>query len=386
MRDFVMTSTSLTEGHPDKLSDSISDAIVDAYLLRDPEARVSAECAVASGVVFLSVHVASEASVDLPQLTRDVIAEAGYADTDFSPEKVAILSSVSPHRRSAEAMGSRIESLNTTVFGYACRHTTEMMPMSIALAHRLARRLSRLRRDDERFAALHPDGQVQVAVRYADRQPQRLETVMVFSALKTGEHFSRIAEADVRNEVVAPVLAELDLPSGDATVAVLLEDAETSGGPTWHGGLTGRKNQVDSYGGYCRHGGAALSGKDPWRIDRLGAYAARYAAKNIVAAGLASECEVQLSYTMSQRAPLSVEIDSFGSATKPDDMIADALGALIDFGAAGLMERFNLGQVPSECGGRFFQDLAVFGHFGRSELAPPWERIDLADRLQRDLG
>jgi len=386
MRDFVMTSTSLSEGHPDKLSDSISDAIVDAYLLRDQEARVSAECAVASGVVFLSVHVASEASVDLSQITRDVIAEAGYEDTDFSPDKVAILSSVSPHRRSSEAMGSQIESLNATVFGYACRHTPEMMPMSIALAHRLARRLSRLRREDERFAALHPDGQVQVAVRYADRHPQRLETVMVFSALKTGERFAPVAEAEVRSAVVAPVLAELDLPSADASIAVSLEKAETSGGPTWHGGLTGRKNQVDSYGGYCRHGGAALSGKDPWRIDRLGAYAARYAAKNLVESGLASECEVQLSYTMGKRMPLSVEIDTYGSGAKPDELIADALAEIIDFSPAGLMERFKLARVPAERGGRFFQDLAVFGHFGRTDLDPPWERTDLAERLQRDLG
>ncbi|RIA55758.1 methionine adenosyltransferase [Dichotomicrobium thermohalophilum] len=382
MRDFVMTSTSLTEGHPDKLSDSISDAIVDAYLLRDQDARVSAECAVASGVVFLSVHVASEASVDLSQITRDVIAEAGYEDTDFSPDKVAILSSVSPHRRTSQAIGSQIESLNATVFGYACRHTPEMMPLPIALAHRLARRLSYVRREDERFAALHPDGQVQVAVRYGDRQPQRLETVMVFSALKTGERFAPVAEADVRSAVVAPVLAELDLPSADASIAVSLEKAETSGGPTWHGGLTGRKNQVDSYGGYCRHGGAALSGKDPWRIDRLGAYAARYAAKNIVASGLATECEVQLSYTMGKRMPLSVEIDSYNSGAKPDDVIADALSEIIDFSPAGLMERFKLAQVPAERGGRFFQDLAVFGHFGRTDLDLPWEHTDLAEQLR----
>jgi len=380
MRDFVLTSMSLTEGHPDKLCDRISDAIVDAYLAQDETARLSAECAVASGVVFLSVHVASEATVDLSQVTRDVIAEAGYTGTDFSPEKVAILSSVSPHRQAGEAIGAQIESMNTTVFGYACGHTPEMMPMSIALAHRLARRLSEIRQREERFAALHPDGQVQVAVRYRDRQPEQVEAVMVYSAVEADK---RAGEAELREAIVAPVLSDLGVPSAQASIAVALESAGTAGGPTWHGGLTGRKNHVDSYGGYCRHGGAALSGKDPTRIDRLGAYAARYAAKNVVASGLADECEVQLSYTMNRRAPLSLEVDTYGTGRRPDAAIGESLSAIIDFSPAGLTKLLNLPQLPGERGGRFFRDLAVFGHFGRTELDPPWERTDLNDALKR---
>ena len=389
MQNFVLTSTSVTGGHPDKLCDSISDAIVDAYLTLDPSALVNAECGVASGIVFVAAHTETSAHVDLPAVVRSIIEETGYVDPDFNPSNLTVLSSATPMvhsgRQSAANNGHMPRSafVNATVFGYACRHTDEMLPLSIVLAHRLARRLSEARIGGE-LTCLHPDGQAQVAVRYRNREPVSVEGVTLFSALDT----SAVNNADIQRKlhefVVKPVLDQLDLRlSPEAQIAVNPADSGYVGGPMRHAGLTGRKTDIDTYGGYCRTGSAALSGKDPSRIDRTGAYLARYAAKNVVASGLAGECEVQVSYTMSRADPVSVEVDTFGSAKVPEERIAEALRSTIDFNADAVMHNFRLNELPRLNQGRFFVRLAVFGHFGRPEFDLPWEKTDKADELAR---
>jgi S-adenosylmethionine synthetase len=273
--------------------------------------------------------------------------------------------------------------VNATVFGYACRHTEEMLPLSIALAHRFAQRLTEARLGGE-LTSLHPDGQAQVAVRYRNRAPVSVEGVTLFSALDTNAANSADVQRRLLEATVKPVLDQLDLPlSPEALIAVNPPDSGYVGGPMRHAGLTGRKTDIDTYGGYCRTGSAALSGKDPSRIDRSGAYLARYAAKNVVASGLASECEVQVSYTMSRAEPVSVEIDTFGSARVPEERIVEALKSTIDFNAEVIADNFRLNVLPKRNQGRFFAHLAVFGHFGRPDLDLPWEQTDKADELAR---
>jgi S-adenosylmethionine synthetase len=389
MRNFVLTSTSVTGGHPDKLCDRISDAIVDAYLTLDPAALINAECAVASGIVFVAAHTETPAHVDLPAIVRGIIEETGYADADFNPANVTVLSSATPMVHGAPKSVStggemrRSGCVNATLFGYACRHTDEMLPLSIVLAHRLTRRLTQARIEGE-LSFLHPDGQAQVAVRYRDRSPESVEGVTLFSALDARGVDAAKAQQKLHEHVVTPVLGKLDLPlSPEAVIAVNPDDSGYVGGPVRHAGLTGRKNDIDTYGGYCRTGSAALSGKDPTRIDRTGAYLARYAAKNVVASGLARECEVQVSYTMSRPEPVSVEIDTFGSAIAPEERIVEALRTAVDFNADSVARRFGLGELPRRNEGSFFARLAVFGHFGRPELDLPWEKTDKADELAR---
>jgi S-adenosylmethionine synthetase len=385
MRNFVLTSTSVTDGHPDKLCDRISDAIVDAYLARDAEARVNAECAMASGIVFLATGVVSSAHVDLPAIVRRIVRETGYEDAEFNPQSVNVLTSTTQRRDGEVAAASppQQESVNATVFGYACRHTDEMLPLSIALAHRLARGMRDLRGAGS-LAMLHPDGQVQVAVRYRDRKPVAIEGITVSCATVSRALARRELAALMRSELIEPVLKDARVAlSPDALVAINPAGSMLIGGPTRHAGLTGRKNDIDTYGGYSRHGGAALSGKDPSRIDRTGAYAARHAAKTIVAAGLAEECEVQLSYAMSRSEPVSVEVDTFGTAVAPDERIGDALRSTIDFSVPAVRKRFALERLPAARGGVFFADLGAFGHVGRADLDLPWERTDqMSDLLQ----
>jgi S-adenosylmethionine synthetase len=379
----------VTGGHPDKLCDRISDAIVDAYLTLDPASLVNAECAVASGIVFVAAHTRTSAHVDLPAVVRGILEETGYADPDFNPANVTILSSATPMvlsgQKPATANGKmpRPGCVNATVFGYACRHTSEMLPLSIVLAHRLTRKLTEVRLDGT-LAFLHPDGQAQVAVRYRNRQPESVESVTLFSALNANASDLAGAQQQLNEVVVKPVLSQLNVPlPPDALVAINPEDSGYVGGPMRHAGLTGRKNDVDTYGGYCRASSAALSGKDPSRIDRTGAYVARYAAKNVVASGLARECEVQISYAMGRADPISVEIDTFGSAEVPEERILEALRGTIDCSADGIAHDFRLPDLPKANEGRFFAHIAVFGHFGRPDLELPWEKTDKADELAR---
>jgi S-adenosylmethionine synthetase len=389
MRNFVLTSTSVTDGHPDKLCDRISDAIVDGYLTLDPAALVQAECAIASGIVFLVAHTRTSAHVDLPAVARDLVEETGYSDPDFNPSSLTVLANATPAvgtQQGAAAANGELhppDCVNATVFGYACRHTAEMLPLSIVLAHRLARRLSDARLHGE-LPFLHPDGQVQVGVRYRERKPEFIEGITLFTALSPrGRAVEGLAEK-LQELVIGPILREAGVPlSADALVAINPSDSGSIGGPVRHAGLTGRKNDIDTYGGYSRHGGAALSGKDPSRIDRTGAYLARYAAKNVVASGLAEECEVQISYAMGRHEPVSVEIDTFDSSRVPEAEILKALRATIDFNADQIAPMFHLGELPKEHQGRFYARLAAFGHFGRLDLAAPWEATDVAQALAK---
>ena len=294
-----------------------------------PLSLVQAECAIASGIVFLAVRANSAAHVDLPAVVRELVEETGYDDPDFNPRNVTVLSAATPSvaARQFEDNVSRpaVETVSATVFGYACRHTPEMLPLSIVLAHRLAQRLRDVRMRDE-IPMLHPDGQVQVGVRYRGRMPECIESITLFSALSSQARADDQLSAKLHELVLRPVLEQIETPlSPDAQIVINPQNSVSIGGPARHAGLTGRKNDIDTYGGYSRHGGAALSGKDPSRIDRTGAYLARYAAKNVVAAGLAQECEVQISYAIGRFEPVSVEIDTFDSSTVPEAEILRAL-------------------------------------------------------------
>lgn len=387
MRNFILTSSSVTDGHPDKLCDRISDAVIDQFLARDPSAHVMAECAISGGIVFIAAQTRSETSVDIPSVVRQIVSETGYKDPDFNPANVTVLSSVTPKSTIyGDGGGDNAEMVNTTVFGFACNHTPEMMPASIVLAHRLAKRLSDYRRGSG-LEWIHPDGQAQVAISYEERVPVSIQGITLFSAIQQDQYSADKIASHLREAIVDPVLANFDFPlSPSARIIINPAGMASVGGPGRHAGLTGRKNDIDCYGGYSRHGGAALSGKDPRRIDRAAAYAARYAAKTVVASDLASECEVQLSYALGETAPISVELDTFGTAHIPDDEIEDALQKVIDFDANAILRTFHLTDLPQQNEGQFFGHLAVFGHFGRMDLSLPWEATDKADQLRAFTG
>ena len=384
MRNFVLTSTSVTDGHPDKLCDRISDAILDAYLTQDPDAWVNAECALASGIAFVAADATTSARLDLPAIVRAIVEETGYDNPEIEPDAMTVLSSATHPPRPPEPQRPPVDAVsrvNATLFGFACLHTEEMMPLPLAAAHRLVRQIRDLRAGDGE-PLFHPDAQAQVAVRHENRQPVSIEGITLSATLRPGLSGPRDAEEAIRDEALTPVLTELDLPVAPGAEIEINPVGLMPRGPAQHAGLTGRKNDIDTYGGYCRHGGAALSGKDPGRADRIGAYAARYAARNIVAAGLAQECEIQISYAIGKARPLCVEIDTFGSGIAPDEEIRRALEQEIDFSIGAICAKFNLGKIPGQRKGRFFADLGAYGHVGRSDLDLPWERSDLSSRLK----
>jgi S-adenosylmethionine synthetase len=392
--DVIFTSESVTAGHPDKLCDQISDAAVDAFLRQDAGARVVIECAVATGVVFLAARFAADAVIDLPSLARKVIKEAGYLDTQFDARfdarSCSILTSFTELPRAmrepplAVADDVSIEAYpaqdQANLFGYACRETPELMPLPVTLAHRLARVL-----DEERGASmpwLSPDSKTQVSVEYRDNRPTRIHTISVTTTISAGAPAAEVEEG--LRILATEIIACGDLRCDESTVIHINTGAPyDTGGPGRHAGLTGRKNGVDTYGEIARQSGAALSGKDPSRIDRIGAYAARYAAKNIVAAGLAERCEVHLAYAIGQASPLSISVETFGTSRLAEDEIASRLARIVDFRPAAIAQRFGLRTRPAQAGeGGFYRPLAVYGHFGRSDLDLPWERIDAVDALR----
>ena len=379
----VFVSDSVTRGHPDKLCDQISDAIVDRFLSQDPLARVDAECAVATGILFLAVRHNAKVEVDITQAAREVIHGIGYDAPEFDPDRCTILTTLTrseaPRRDRTPATAHADGPV--TVLGFACRQTESLMPLPLELAHGLARRL-----DDARLAGslsfLSPDCKTQAAVEIRDGEPGRIHALAL---VLTGNAQDAPAIKDlrriIRREVINPVLAERGLSLDKKTeIFVQPEAALTVGGPTLHAGLTGRKTGIDTYGDYARHGGAALSGKDPHRIDRLGAYAARYLAKNVVAAGLAGSCEVQISWTSGRAEPVSLWVDTFGSGAITDAELIARLKKTVDLRPIGLLERFGLDGSKATVDG-YFRRLAVYGHMGREELDVPWERRDLAAEL-----
>jgi S-adenosylmethionine synthetase len=381
MRDFILTSESVTAGHPDKLCDQISDAIVDACLAETPPAAVNAECAVSNGVVFLTVRREGRAHPDLTEIARSVIAEVGYVEGSFAARSCTVLTTTSLIDAARPDNGARAAHA-ATVFGYACSQTPERMPYPIWCAHRLTRTLDEARRSGQ-IPYLMPDGQAQVAVSFRDRQPVAIHSLVLTTAVAEG---APGREAVLRNELIAaviePAFADSRIGVMPSTRIMTLRAAPSPiGGPSNHAGLTGRKAGDDSYGSYVRQSSAALSGKDPSRIDRTAAYAARHLAKCVVVADLATECEVQLSYAIGDEDPVSLEVDSFGTGRIADSQISSRLREVFDLRVGAIAERLGLWQLSAARGGRFYRDLAVYGHFGRHDLSPPWEDTSAAAGL-----
>jgi S-adenosylmethionine synthetase len=399
---YFFTSESVTEGHPDKVCDQISDTILDALLAQDPASRVAAEVVVNTGLVLLTGEITSKAQVNYVDLVRQKITEIGYTDADngFSATSCAVLVALdqqSPdiargvdtaqearQELSNEALDSIGAGDQGIMFGYACNETPELMPLPISLAHRISRKLAAVRKTGQ-VGYLRPDGKTQVTVIYEGNKPVGIDTILI-STQHDADATQEQIKADLWTYVVEPCFADIDIkPDGDTKYLVNPTGNFVVGGPQGDAGLTGRKIIVDTYGGYSRHGGGAFSGKDPTKVDRSAAYAARYVAKNIVAAGLAAKCEVQLSYAIGVARPVSVFVDTFGTGKVDDEVLLDLVKKHFELRPAGMIQSFGLRTLPSDRGGRFYQDVAAYGHFGRSDLDLPWEQTDKAALLQSAL-
>ncbi|MGE0649302.1 MAG: methionine adenosyltransferase [Alphaproteobacteria bacterium] len=386
-RNVIFTSESVTPGHPDKLCDQISDAAIDAFLRQDVAARAIVECAMATGIVFIAARFAARATVDLSALARTVIADAGYVGGGFDARTCSILTSITeePEDTRAEDTSASDDTPayeQANVFGFACTETPALMPLPIVLAHRLARNLAEVQMDGE-LGWLTTDGKTQVAVEYRDGAPARLRAMTLTTATtEKAPNLARLTEV-FRERVIAPAFASAPLcPDNQTEIHVNPVARFNDGGPIRHAGLTGRKNGIDTYGEYARQSGSALSGKDPGRIDRIGAYAARHAAKNVVAAKLAERCEVHLAYSIGEARPVSLSVQTFGTARVDDGEIETRLMRVLDFRPASIERRFDLRRLPGRAGhAGFFRQLAVYGQVGRDDLDLPWERVDAAGAL-----
>ena len=382
--DMIFTSESVTMGHPDKLCDQISDAAIDAFLRQDPGARAVIECAVATGVVFLAARFAARATIDLPSLARKVIADAGYIEGRFDAKNCSVLTSLSelpdhmremPSPADEEAIARFVAHEHANAFGYACRETPELMPLPVSLAHRVAHAVDEARRNG--MSWLSPDAKVQVSVEYHNQRPVHIHGVALTTSIASDGPAPVAVEESLRVPVGAALSQSEPLADHRTLVHINAGEAYEVGGPARHAGLTGRKNGIDTYGEIARQSGAALSGKDPSRIDRTGAYAARHAAKAVVATGLAERCEVHLAYAIGQARPLSLSVETFGTGRLPNDEIARRLSAALDFRPAAITQRFGLRTRSGHAGeAGFYRRLAVYGHFGRTDVELPWEAID----------
>ncbi|AFY69331.1 methionine adenosyltransferase [Thalassoporum mexicanum PCC 7367] len=407
----LFTSESVTEGHPDKICDQISDTIVDTLLANDPASRIAAEVVVNTGLVLITGEITSKAHVNFVDLARRKIAEIGYIDADngFSANSCAVLLAIdeqSPdiaqgvdqalEARQGEQSDEELEAVGAgdqgIMFGFACDETPELMPMPIALAHRISRQLAAVRKDDT-LAYLRPDGKTQVTVIYEGGKPIGIDTVLVstqhdpeISGTSDTAKMQEIIKADLWQEVVKPAFeGTFVLPDPNTRFLVNPTGKFVIGGPQGDSGLTGRKIIVDTYGGYSRHGGGAFSGKDPTKVDRSAAYACRYVAKNIVAAGLAAKCELQISYAIGVARPTSLTIETFGTSKVDEDVLLKLVQDNFDLRPAAIIQNFNLRKLPSMRNGRFYQDVAAYGHLGRTDLDLPWEKTDKVDVLKQAL-
>lgn len=391
IRNYLHTSESVTEGHPDKLCDQISDAVIDHFLSQDPYSQVRVECAVSKAIVFIAARFASEANVDFTRLARKMIQRIGYDHPDFNPRSCSILTSPQAmainaadrfdEREMSDSEIAKIKAKNqVTVFGFACSHTSALMPLPIVLAHGVTRRLTELRKDGT-LPYLMPDAKVQVGIEFSERKPSRVHSITMEIHTKEKRPSLDIIKKELTRHAIRPSLSGENM-SLDRKARILINpNGPYPGGPMNHSGLTGRKNAVDTYGEYSRHSGKALSGKDPMRIDRIGAYAARYAAKNIIAAGLADECEVIISYATGETQPVTLLAQSFGTGRISDDRLSELLYECFDFRPAAVLKQFGLRRLPSTSPTGFYQHVASYGHFGRSDIELPWEETDKADLL-----
>ncbi len=387
------TSESVTEGHPDKIADQISDAILDAILAQDPDGRVACETVVNTGLVHVVGEISTSCYIDIPQIIRRTVCEIGYTDAalGFDGNTCGILVSIDEQSQdiaqgvdqSLEIKGSSGDALDLIgagdqgmMFGFAVRETPELMPLPVSLAHRMARRLTEKRKSGE-IAYLRPDGKTQVTVEYENGRPKRIDAVVVSIQHDPDVTQERIYQ-DVLDQVIRPVLPE-DMYDKETKIFINPTGRFVIGGPLGDSGLTGRKIIVDTYGGMARHGGGAFSGKDPTKVDRSAAYAARYVAKNIVAAGLADKCEIQLAYAIGVAHPVSILVDTFGTGAISEDKIVELVRKHFDLRPAGIIKELNL-QHP------IYRQTAAYGHFGRTDIDLPWERVDKADLLKRDAG
>ncbi len=393
-KNFIHMSESVTEGHPDKLCDQISDAIVDRFLEHDASARIIAECAVASSVVFIAARFASDVKVDFPNVARKVIRRIGYLDQEFDFRTCSILTSLKEMDRDHDSFPDESEMSEkdidrilvydqVTLFGFACNQSPTLLPLPIWLAHKLSRKLSEVRQQNV-LPYLAPDGTTQVGVEYKHRAPVRIHSITINSSQKDRTYPKpEVLRGDIIESLIQTVFENEPIaPDKHTKVFINPGGPLKLGGPSVHSGLTGRKNAIDTYGGYSRNSGSALSGKDPLRIDRVGAYAARYAAKNVVAAGLADQCEVQLSYSIGLAGPVSLHVETMGTGKIPDHEIGNLLEKHFDFRLGGILRKFNLRKLPSMSSGGFYRKLAAYGHFGRSDMDLPWEATDKVDLLK----
>ncbi|GAB4349223.1 MAG: methionine adenosyltransferase [Leptolyngbyaceae cyanobacterium] len=405
-RHYLFTSESVTEGHPDKICDQISDTILDALLTLDPMSRVAAEVVVNTGLVLITGEITSKAKINYIDVARQKIAEIGYTgvDSGFSANSCSVLialdaqspdiaQGVNTAQEARELSSDELDKIGAgdqgIMFGFACNETPELMPLPISLAHRISRKLAAVRKTGQ-LPYLRPDGKTQVTVAYEDNRPVAIDTILVSTqhAPTIGDITDEAAvqakiKEDLWSMVVLPVFSDLEVqPDRNTRFLVNPTGKFVVGGPQGDAGLTGRKIIVDTYGGYSRHGGGAFSGKDPTKVDRSAAYACRYVAKNIVAAGLADKCEVQLSYAIGVARPVSVMIDTFGTGKIDDDRLLELITQHFELRPAGIIQTFNLRNLPAERGGRFYQDVAAYGHFGRNDLDLPWEQTDKAVLLK----
>lgn len=395
-KDFVFTSESVTEGHPDKICDQISDAILDHFLAQDPYARVRAECAISTSILFIAARFASEVKADIPTLAKKVISQIGYRRPDFDPQTASVLTSLQEYPPAADLYfnegkltEAEIDKIlvrqQATVFGFACRQTAVLMPLPICLAHKLTRQIIAAQKQ-KTVPYLSLDGKSQVGVEYRHRQPYRIHSLTLVVSSSKGVDYQispQRLHQDILEAVILPAFADEAIRPDDKTmIAINPIENLMIGGPAVHSGLTGRKNDVDTYGDYARQTANALSGKDPLRIDRIGVYAARYAAKNVVAAGLADECEVQLSYSIGFSQPVSVQVETFGTGKISDGKLGELVEKHFDFRLAGILRQFNCRHLPALHKGKFYQKLAAYGQLGRVDLDLPWEKTDKVEVLQ----
>lgn len=410
-RNFLFTSESVTEGHPDKVCDQISDAILDEFLTKYPQARVAAETTVTTGMALVCGEITADCYVDIPAVVRNTIKDIGYIGLEgggFDYKTCAVLTSIDEQSVDIaggvnKALESRVGNTDTAVdetqdigagdqgimFGYACNETPELMPLPISLAHKLSYKLAQVRKQGL-LTYLRPDGKSQVTVSYVDGKPAKIHTVLIstqhdpeINGITDNQKIQEIIRADIQKYVIDAVFANETIKIDSETKILVNPSGRfVVGGPQGDAGLTGRKIIVDTYGGYSRHGGGAFSGKDPTKVDRSAAYASRYVAKNIVASGLAEKCEIELAYAIGVAEPISIMVDTFGTGKISDDEISDLVSKNFDLRPTAIINQFDLRGLPAKNGGKFYQKLAAYGHMGRTDINVPWEIVDKADTLR----